>query len=441
MYGNTDKVVEAATFILQHPGATDASRSLAAHLLGSSDDVEDRETRGICHNRIHVLRKTLRRDPRNAIAWANTSLYYAKIGQLRKSVDAMRNALRISPNNRFILRSAARLHCHCGRPDIAHDLLVNADATQFDPWLLAAEIATASAMNEVGSMIADGRNALRSGRFSALNTAELASALGMVELADGDTRAGKKLLRRSLQDPTDNAVAQARWASRDIDLEVDQVQLATPRSFEARAWNFYHRGLWSDSLRESVNWLNDESFSKSPAVMGSFIASVVMEDFDQSAEIARFGLIANPGDLTLKNNLIYSLVNQGKLDDAEDELNAIHARGIQSSDLVALTATEGLIRYRRGDTSAGRDLYMEAVRHANASAITNYRAFAAIFLALEDLHADSPSVEATYELAIAAVKGVSDQAVNLAFRRLQEAFSRRDSKLNRTSETLARQPQ
>ena len=162
--------------------------------------------------------------------------------------------------------------------------------------------------------------------------------------------------------------------------------------------------------------------------MASFLACIVMKDFDQGAEIARFGLVANPDDPTLMNNLIYSLANQNKLDEAEDKLQGVCARGMQSSDIVALTATEGLIRYRRGDVDRGRQLYMDAIQEADRSGIANYRAFAAIFLALEDLRANSPTIDATYELANVASKGIGEPAVRLTLNRLRDAFSRRDGR-------------
>jgi hypothetical protein len=55
----------------------------------------------------------------------------------------MMTALQLAPQNRHVLRSAARLFLHVGDPECAHDLVARNDATKNDPWLIAAEIAIA----------------------------------------------------------------------------------------------------------------------------------------------------------------------------------------------------------------------------------------------------------------------------------------------------------
>ena len=91
-------------------------RSEAEHL-----DEEDDEA--VLQLRIHALKGQVRRAPRNAIAWVDLARAYAMRGQASSAVRAMEMALRLAPENRFVLRAGARCFVHVDEPDRAHDVL------------------------------------------------------------------------------------------------------------------------------------------------------------------------------------------------------------------------------------------------------------------------------------------------------------------------------
>jgi Tfp pilus assembly protein PilF len=423
-----EKVIEVAMSVCSNSRATDATRSLALLILGREADEEqslgNADPRIASRRRIHELRERLREDPRNAIAWANVALHYTKIAQIEKAVAAMKNAVFLAPDNRFILRSAARLHIHRGNPDVAHGVLLNSSATQQDPWLLAAEIATASSMNKSGFFIKDGRNAMKSGKYSEFHTAEIASALGTIELNSGSGKAAKRLFAQSLRKPTENVVAQARWAFREGNFDLDPVQLQTARSYEARAWHYYYEGDWGNALGEAINWLEDQSFSSRPAALGSYIASLGLGDFSKGAEIAKIGLLANPTDPTLTNNYIFCLANCGKLHEAEQVFAKIAVpqrfAEFEGSNRPSILATAGLLAYRRGDIERGRELYKKAITEAEAAHLPKHSAVAAIYFAMEELRAMSATATESYNLASIVSKGVFDKDVQLLLKHLDE---------------------
>ena len=128
----------------------------------------------------------------------------------------------------------------------------------------------------------------------------------------GNAKIARKLFREALVQPTENAVAQVSWAAEHLPaFDIDPAVFSVPRSFEAKAWNFYHTARWPQALVESWNWLGDQPFSARPAVHGSFIASVLLEDYAEAQRIAAGGLIANPKDFTLINNIAFALANNG----------------------------------------------------------------------------------------------------------------------------------
>jgi tetratricopeptide (TPR) repeat protein len=204
---------------------------------------------------------------------------------------------------------------------------------------------------------------------------ELATALGTLELTGGHTQRARKLFRAALEAPTDNALAQAEWASRNrVGLALTDENLNRPRSFEARAQELRAKGEWEPALVEARNWLYDEPFSRHAAGLATYIASVPLEHYEEAVRLARVGLSLRPRDPTLLNNLAFALASSGDLHAAEEAFNTIPIEDFDSEHRPFLLATQGLLRYRRGDETQGSLLYQEAI--ADASKRGNHLAVA-----------------------------------------------------------------
>lgn len=371
--------------------------------------------------RIHVLKLSLSSFPHNPILWADLSRSYALLGQTRQSVHAMSAALSLAPMNRFVLRSAVRLFVHFQEPDRAHYLLTSGSMTNHDPWLVASDIAVSTLLQRTSPFIRKAREFISSGTFSPFHLSELSSALATLDFRNGTSRKTRKLFKASLEDPTDNAVAQAAWAARRLSgFEVPPDALRVPRSFEARAWASFSQGNWHDSMQNASQWLCDEPFSSRPAEFGSYVADVALEDYSLSEGFARRGLISNPGELPLLNNLVFSLANEGKLDEAEDLLQSATEADPKDPVVSALMATNGLIRFRRGDLQSGRDLYSRAMTQLGDARLQKQRALAAIYLAREEIRADTSRKADALEQAKEFASGVPDREVSLLLSRLTE---------------------
>src|SRR5437868_434116 len=150
-------------------------------------------------------------------------------------------AVGLAPTNRFVLRSASRLYIHVGRKGKAHHILERAESTKYDPWLLSAEIAAASAAERTSKLVRSGERMIEDESIPIFQKNELGSAIATLELAHGKIKRARNLFRDALTAPTENTVAQADWALRKkymdaLDVDLDRVRFATPRSFEASAW-------------------------------------------------------------------------------------------------------------------------------------------------------------------------------------------------------------
>jgi len=341
--------------------------------------------------RISSLRRRLQSGPRNALGWIDLAREYAVLGQVNPSEHAVRIALSLAPDNRFVVRSAARFFMHKQDPEQAHHILRHAVKARSDPWLLAAEIAAASVAGRVPGSIKSGRRLIDSGHFTAWHVSELACAIGTAELGAAKRSDIRRLFRRALTQPTENALAQVSWAVRRDNqlLEIDPSAYETPRSYEARAWERFVAGAWGEAVGAAEEWQLDEPFATRPAAFGSFLAAVALGDLELGALFARRGLEANPDDALLLNNLSFTLATADRVDEARAVFARIRKAGLDPAMRAAYLATSGLLSYRDGRVEEGHDLYMTSITSAKEANAPATSAWATLFHAREQLRVGS----------------------------------------------------
>ncbi len=342
------------------------------------------------HEAIHATRTVTKNFPFNAFSWAELARLYAMVGLLDRATRAMDVALSLGPENRYILRSSARLYAHQGDHERANRVLRKSESTRTDPWLLSAEIATASLAEKSPKFVKIGRQVLESGHFSPFDISELASALGTLDAKAADLRRARRLFRMALERPNENVLAQARWAATHAIIAVEPSTLQNAMSFEARAWNDYYNGDWSNSLSAGKLWLKDQSFSVKPAIHASYIAAVALEDHFEALLVLDDGLLANPTDPSLLNNRVYSLTMLGRLNEAEATLKILAKLPVERVARIkpSFLATSGLVAFRKGHPHIGRELYTAAIESALQSGNKQVAAKAALFFAIEAIRAD-----------------------------------------------------
>lgn len=378
--------------------------------------------------RIHTLREQLRIAPRSPVMWMDLAREYSILGQGPSAEHAVRIAVELAPTNRFVLRSAARYYLHKGDPERAHHLVNRAPNIHQDPWLMAAEIATATVLDRTPRLVKRGRSALEGQTFAPEHITELAGAIGTLELRSGKRRHARRLFQQSLIRPNDNAVAQVSWAARHTQgIEFDPNLLQTPWSFEARAWESYGEGEWLVAARAAEEWLHDEAFSSRPAEFGSFVTSVALKDYTASISFARRGLVANPTDPLLLNNLAFALANAGKLPEAFEAFSRIDRSDLDVTMQITHLATAGLLQYRLGVAETGQMFYRRAVELAEKHRCKRERAMALLFLANEELAAASSDSAKVVAEARSAAEDAGSADSGLIKHLLDDLISRFES--------------
>jgi hypothetical protein len=371
---NNSDVRAAAEKIHEDPGGLTGSKALAANILKLAGEEQGHDPIASDTARIRIelarRKRLIRLYPRDALLLTETALLYTNLGMMSTAPELglmgpagalLRTAFAVSQDNRYVLRSLTRFLVHAKRADLALHYLSKSGATQSDPWLLAARLAAEDVSGQPVKIWRETKSILAAEKFSDFELAELRAAAGTLHLEAGSHKLARKMFRKSLTAPTENAVAQAQWASRR-DSSID-VPSDVTNAFEAQAWEEQLAGRWGSAIEAVRHWHELEPFSVRPPVMGSFVAVAHLGDGAAGEAFSRQGLIANKGNSLLHNNLAVACAIQGKLAEAQTELDMVKFRHGTSEEAVNL-ATRGLIAMRSGSIEEGARLYNQAIELA-----------------------------------------------------------------------------
>lgn len=372
------------------------------------------------------LRDLLKYRPRSANLWVDLARHQAALGETTKAQKSMHVALALAPDHRWVLRSASRLFLHAEEPLLAHRLLAQHPRTKTDPWLIAAEIASAQIAQRPPAFVRKARDMLRPHILSPSHVSELAAAVATLDLEGGARKNARKLLKLALQDPTENALAQVEWADRDFHdgLELESVIHRTPDAFEARCWVRYSQGQIEDALTDARSWLLDEPYATRPVGMVCYLASF-LDDYDAVIDAATEAIERHPSEVLHRNNLIYALLSQGTFFDGISYESAVgHVEflrrqlGTKDVDAVHSKANLGLLFYRLGRPEDGRRLYEMAVAAGEALGNHLMGAHAAVMNGREAILARAAWATEALEAARKLTKRVASPGLDFYLRKL-----------------------
>ena len=411
-----DRVIDIANSVLSKSNLFHKSIiNIAKIILSKENEIEYPEEEFSRNKIVGLLREQLRDDPRDSLAWIDLAREYTIIGNDKKAEKAISLALNLAPENRHVIRSASRFFIHKDRPEEAYRILTLAQSINADPWILAAQIAVSSMLNRRSKYFKNALHLVEESKYSPFHLSELSSALATIEFEDGSIKKARKLFTRSLSAPTENAVAQAQWASNQhFDFNLDEINLKVPRSHEARSLHYYQSENWTQALDEAVSWFKDQPFSSRPAVHASFIASVILENYQTANKLVFESLKSNKEDFTLLNNLAFSLASENKVVEAKHWFNKINPKKITGGDAIVFLATLGLINFRTGDSILGRNLYLRAISLAQQLSEPRYAALASLFLLREENRISSiDSKDSTLNLADKYSKSIEEPYIKI----------------------------
>jgi len=375
--------------------------------------------------RISKCKKILSDDPYNSLAWIDLAFNYTLLGVTDKARRAIEVALRLNSTNRFILRSASRFYIHSGDLEKAYQVVAQSDSTIHDPWLISAAIAAAGAGNRKTRFLDNARSMLRLNNFSPFDLSELHSELGTHELTSGKHNAAKKLFNNSLISATENSLAQAQWAASQITSLKNVVNTSTvPFSYEAFTLNSFNNSSWDDAIVNASLWYEDQPFSSRPAIMLSYLYSIIFDKYDEAISIIERSLRANQNNQNLLNNLAYSYACQGNIVKASETIEKVDLDNISERDKIYILATKGLIEYRRMNIDLGRRFYSNAMEIANKESAIDAYSSALLYMAREELRIHATDAEEAFQKISKRIENINDPAIKFLNNKIKDELKK-----------------
>lgn len=436
---DTNLANEAAAFIEKHRSAKTERNTIEkialATLRTHGTPLDDEWIRGMFRptNRdIPSLRKSLRIYPHNAIAWAEIALLHAWNGSKEHARRCMLVAVGLAPNDRFVIRSAVRCFAHLNDHETGLRIVNRAARTKTDPWLLSAHVAMTQALKKPQKLMKIAKAMIESKNLSPWDLSELNAAVGSVLHHSGAEKNANKQFRAALLKPTENAHCQIVVDRPNADWQKITNAIHPSMNYESEARTHFNAIELNKACESAHNWLNDEPFSARPALFGSFVAGVAMENYKDALQFLDHGLKPNPHNTALLNNRALFLAKTGKLDDAEEALKKARQHNNGGSELdVTLMATTGLLHFRKGEVSLGRQKYLEAIAKAKNEGRVGQETMGLIFLAREELDANTDHAKEAIKRAEESVKHLpqSHRDTFLAMAKLKAEEEKRNKEL------------
>ncbi|MCB2199233.1 hypothetical protein KQI63_07505 [bacterium] len=309
---------------------------------------------------IKQVRKRLRSDPYNPIDWCDAAFFHSMLGNTSKAVDSARVALNLGGDSRYVLRQmTALLEIH-GNPDEALHYLRRSPRTKLDPWLLSTDISIADKNDLKQLLTREAKSILNSSNYSKRFLTELNGSYATLELNSGRKKKSRKLFLDSLDDPTENSLAQAEWATKDLSIEVDSQNPRVDLAFEARAIDAYYRKDYSNTLDESIKWAHYQPLTPDPWIFSSYISASLHEDYVRSKDIALMGLTINKNSM-LVNNMLYACALDEDIGGIMTGLKLLETITVEKEAEPILKATYGLIEFAKNNFKEGIKKYDESI--------------------------------------------------------------------------------
>lgn len=449
---NHDEVKNAAEFIINNKKiATFSQLSLANNILNLKEvfdvshnfnSVDLNQVNTIINSeeirtKIKDVKRMIRLYSFNPIYYVELSRYYSILGQETSSLEAMKTALHLSKDNRFVLRSATRLFSHINYDDneyvdYIHNILKKSNLTKIDPWLMSAEISLATLKGRSSNFIRKGIELINSNNNSAFSYTELASSIGTVELLAGSHKKSRIFFNKALINPNDNSLAQVEWASgKDKGIIVDTKNSKVKMNYEALALDSFQNEDFESSLENTTKWLKDIPFSKRPVMFGSNLASIVLKDNNKSILFLKAGQISHPNDPQIINNLAYAYSLNNEPEKAFIELNKVNMNFIDDDIDACLKATRGLAQFRIGKYDEGRENYHKAIEQTKASSNRVLNWIAILNYAREEVKINSQYVENLMTIVDKIPNNVSEIEINTLKKDVVELYEKNKAKISK----------
>lgn len=400
---------DMAAYIQKHGGVDSLSASLADRILNEVSNVEPIKEVDV---RIANIRKWTSQYHNDAIAWIELARAFTIKGLKEKAKKAVITAIQIAPYDRYIVRCAARFFLHISDYESAWHYVNRASKFRFDPWIRATEVNVANiSERDVPNFKRLIPNDLSHEQL--FHFSELIESYAYLELEAGNDRKARKQMRIAWENPSENVITHAEWVIRNRlpGLKASSIALKFSRSPEANTWQTYCELKENKAMEAAREWELQEPYSKYPFIVGTCIACNADKPHI-GVEIAKRGLIIEPNNKIILNNLCYALLRSGDTVGAGEYIKRIYSKDGTISDLIAL-ATKGLYEYKTNNIAKGREDYIETIQKLRQQGEPILQASALLNMAMAELDASTTESREFAKQALSNTEGVKVPDVQL----------------------------
>ena len=364
-----ESVQDAARLLLAEADLSASMRSVIAIAIGEKITKKDANTGHMVADtqiKIALHKKRLQLNPHDALSAAEMALFYTYLGQSTQARLALERASISAPDSRYVLRAIARFSAHEGDPEVGLHYLHRSARSDVDPWLLSAKLSLSRHIGQSPTNWRKSKLLANDENFHPRSVSELSAQLATFSADSGSKKQTVRMLDRSVISPTENTLAQLEHIDRKFSLGFSErvIDAQLPASDEATAHRMLSLGQLPLAIDACRAWSELEPFSSSPAIFGSFIASIKETYATDGIALIDNALTSNPFDETLLNNKAVLLSLN---DDPQAALKCLEKFSANEEDSgVSYSATTGLIQMRLGNLDEGISHYEQAILTAKA---------------------------------------------------------------------------
>lgn len=342
---------------------SDPTKSYRASIL----DNEPMPTAKAVYGAIRRLKGEISKSPRNVLLHVEIARLYAISAQFDTAERHVVIAGQLGSENRYVLRSLTNFYCMRDGAEEALRILRRAESFRYDPWIQSAELAASQLAMKPTRLPKSVFKQIRQQASVGRDESELTAGLAWLEHESGvRSRQVNKLIRASVADPTENALAQAMWVSerlgRNFQNEFPEFQFSD-EAHEAKASAYLNQMRYLESEREASLWLTDQPLEERAVLTVSYTNLVQLCDYRKAAEVAERGLELHYGNWAMHNCALLAFAYTGRIEEARLEAREmLKLGGANPETKPFLLAGLGLISFMEGDADAGRQFYIESIR-------------------------------------------------------------------------------
>jgi tetratricopeptide (TPR) repeat protein len=423
------RVIDCADF-LQSPVVERANELLTGRVryVGHSLIITDELAKANLAVKISRLKSTLSDNPRNTLAQVEIARLYCRLGQFDNAESHLFVALRLSPNDRFVLRAATRFYTMMGVPEDALQLLWRSTSLRQDPWLLSAELAAATLAKTGPRHATKVAERIPFQRKITRDFSELAAGWATKqEFRGASPKRVLKILQQTLSEPTENALAQGVWLTDHLGREFVKTFPAVAFSsdaHEAKALAFLESSDFAGAEHEASLWVADQPFQGRSFGILAYNRFVHLDDNEGALQAVDAGLELHSHDWLLVNTgvLAASLIhNKEKADLYLDKLEKLST---EDETTVFLEAARGMVGIAFGDVPGGVEHYLKTITLAKRLGRSDLIVTAAIYLLEMLVRASSINRDELEGLEREIERAINKMALT-ELRTVQQSFSSR----------------